>query len=64
MEVDSIIFWFVLLDDVECVAELDPESREFWAYFGGFAPIGEKAFDENEFIPKTTAPAIYRYFGT
>ncbi|XP_078179522.1 villin-2-like [Carex rostrata] len=50
---------FVIVDDVECVAELDPESGEFWAYFGGFAPIGEKAFDENEFIPKTTAPAIY-----
>ncbi|KAF3336881.1 villin-2-like isoform X1 [Carex littledalei] len=44
------------------IVELDSESREFWAYFGGFAPIGEKAFDENEFSPKTTAPAIYRYF--
>jgi hypothetical protein len=32
-------------------------------YFGGFAPISEKAFDENVFIPKTTAPVIYRYFG-
>ncbi|KAJ3688018.1 hypothetical protein LUZ61_017182 [Rhynchospora tenuis] len=50
---------FAIVDDEECKPELDSESGEFWAYFGGFAPIAEKAFDENELIPNVTAPTIY-----
>ncbi|KAJ4804836.1 Villin-3 [Rhynchospora pubera] len=50
---------FAIVDDGECKPELDSESGEFWAYFGGFAPIAEKAFDEKELIPNITAPIIY-----
>ncbi|KAE8728946.1 hypothetical protein F3Y22_tig00004041pilonHSYRG00053 [Hibiscus syriacus] len=38
----------------------EPNSGEFWVLFGGFAPISKKVTSEDEVIPETTTPKLYR----
>ncbi|KAK8633179.1 hypothetical protein V6N13_014027 [Hibiscus sabdariffa] len=42
---------FAIIDD----GKLGAESDEFWALFGGFAPLGKKVTSEDDDIPDTTA---------
>lgn len=52
------ILWFVVADDGKLDTESD--SGEFWVLFGGFAPIGRKVVSEDDVIPETTDPTLYR----
>jgi hypothetical protein len=48
-----------IVDDGKLDTESD--SGEFWVLFGGFAPIARKVASEDEIIPETTPPKLYRY---
>lgn len=50
---------FSIPDDGKLVAESD--SGEFWVLFGGFAPIGKKVPSEDDLVPESTPPKLYRY---
>ncbi|XP_062211321.1 villin-2-like isoform X2 [Phragmites australis] len=46
-----------IVDDGKLQAESD--SGEFWALFGGFAPIGKKAVIDDDVVLETTPPKLY-----
>ena len=48
-----------LTDDGKLDTESD--SGEFWVLFGGFAPIGRKVANDDDTIPESTPPKLYRY---
>ena len=48
-----------LTDDGKLDTESD--SGEFWVLFGGFAPIGRKVANDDDIIPESTPPKLYRY---
>ncbi|KAH7557224.1 hypothetical protein JRO89_XS11G0077900 [Xanthoceras sorbifolium] len=47
-----------IVDDGKLDTESD--SGEFWVLLGGFAPIGKKIASEDDIIPETTPPKLYR----
>ncbi|KAH7679275.1 Villin/Gelsolin protein [Dioscorea alata] len=46
-----------IIDDGKLAAESD--SGEFWALFGGFAPLGKKSISEDDIIPEATPAQLY-----
>lgn len=41
--------------------DTESDSGEFWALFGGFAPIGKKAICEDDVIPEAIPAQLYKY---
>ncbi|KAL1206877.1 Villin-2 [Cardamine amara subsp. amara] len=46
-----------IVDDGKLDTESD--SGAFWVLFGGFAPIGRKAANDDDIIPESTPPKLY-----
>jgi len=39
----------------------DPETGEFWGFFGGFAPLPRKAASDNDKSAESHSPKLLRY---
>ncbi|XP_078436450.1 villin-2-like isoform X2 [Wolffia australiana] len=50
-----------IVDDGKLVAESD--SGEFWLLFGGFAPIGKKAVNQDDVVLERTTAKLYSFKG-
>ena len=52
------LVYVMIVDDGKLVAESD--SGEFWALFGGFAPIGKKNGNDDDARMESTPGKLYR----
>jgi hypothetical protein len=53
------VFLYFQAEDGKLMA--DPETGEFWGFFGGFAPLPRKTASDNDKSADSRSPKLLRY---